>query len=173
MQKIIKITTSIFFIFILVVFYISLNNTSDYDTENLVGIKLEKIKLESFENKKYLTNENLKKNNFTLINFWASWCAPCRVEHPFLMELSQEKNLKILGVNFKDKRNNALNFLDNLGNPYHYLAKDDQGKQSIGFGIYGIPESILIDKDFIVIKKFVGPLNLEDLNEIKKITNLL
>ena len=173
MQKIIKITTSIFFIFILVVFYISLNNTSDYDTENLVGIKLEKIKLESFENKKYLTNENLKKNNFTLINFWASWCAPCRVEHPFLMELSQEKNLKILGVNFKDKRNNALNFLDNLGNPYHYLAKDDQGKQSLGFGIYGIPESILIDKDFIVIKKFVGPLNLEDLNEIKKITNLL
>ncbi len=173
MQKIIKITTSIFFIFILVVFYISLNNTSNYDTENLVGIKLEKIKLESFENKKFLTNETLKKNNFTLINFWASWCAPCRVEHPFLMELSQEKNLKILGVNFKDKRNNALNFLDNLGNPYHYLAKDDQGKQSIGFGIYGIPESILIDKDFIVIKKFVGPLNLEDLNEIKKITNLL
>ena len=89
------------------------------------------------------------------------------------MQLSKEKNLKILGVNFKDKRNNALNFLDNLGNPYHYLAKDDQGKQSIGFGIYGIPESILIDKDFIVIKKFVGPLNLEDLNEIKKITNLL
>ena len=173
MQKIIKITTSIFFIFILVVFYISLNNTSNYDTENLVGIKLEKIKLESFENKKFLTNETLKKNNFTLINFWASWCAPCRVEHPFLMELSQEKNLKILGVNFKDKRNNALNFLDNLGNPYHYLAKDDQGKKSIGFGIYGIPESILIDKDFIVIKKFVGPLNLEDLNEIKKITNLL
>ena len=173
MQKIIKITTSIFFIFILVVFYISLNNTSNYDTENLIGIKLEKIKLESFENKKFLTNETLKKNNFTLINFWASWCAPCRVEHPFLMELSQEKNLKILGVNFKDKRNNALNFLDNLGNPYHYLAKDDQGKQSIGFGIYGIPESILIDKDFTVIKKFVGPLNLEDLNEIKKITNLL
>ena len=88
------------------------------------------------------------------------------------MELSQEKNLKILGK-FKDKRNNALNFLDNLGNPYHYLAKDDQGKQSIGFGIYGIPESILIDKNFTVIKKFVGPLNLEDLNEIKKITNLL
>ena len=173
MQKIIKITTSIFFIFILVVFYISLNNTSNYDTENLIGIKLEKIKLESFENKKFLTNETQKKNNFTLINFWASWCAPCRVEHPFLMELSQEKNLKILGVNFKDKRNNALNFLDNLGNPYHYLAKDDQGKQSIGFGIYGIPESILIDKDFTVIKKFVGPLNLEDLNEIKKITNLL
>ena len=89
------------------------------------------------------------------------------------MKLSNLKNLKILGVNFKDKKSNALNFLNNLGNPYHYLAKDDQGKQSVNFGIYGIPESILIDKEFMVIKKFVGPLNLEDLNEIKKITSSL
>ena len=173
MQKIIKTTISIFFIFILIVFYISLNRSSNYDTGNLIGIKLNEIKLERFEGNQYLTNENLKKNNYTLINFWASWCAPCRVEHPFLMQLSKEKNLKILGVNFKDKRNNALNFLDNLGNPYQYLAKDDLGKQSIGFGIYGIPESILIDKDFIVIKKFIGPINLKDLNEIKKLINSL
>ncbi len=173
MQKIIKTTISIFFIFILIVFYISLNRSSNYDTGNLIGIKLNEIKLERFEGSQYLTNENLKKNNYTLINFWASWCAPCRVEHPFLMQLSKEKNLKILGVNFKDKRNNALNFLDNLGNPYQYLAKDDLGKQSIGFGIYGIPESILINKDFIVIKKFIGPINLKDLNEIKKLINSL
>ena len=173
MQKIIKTTISIFFIFILIVFYISLNRSSNYDTGNLIGIKLNEIKLERFEGNQYLTNENLKKNNYTLINFWASWCAPCRIEHPFLMQLSKEKNLKILGVNFKDKRNNALNFLDNLGNPYQYLAKDDLGKQSIGFGIYGIPESILINKDFIVIKKFIGPINLKDLNEIKKLINSL
>ena len=173
MQKIIKITTSIFFIFILVVFYISLNNTSDYDTENLVGIKLEKIKLESFENKKYLTNENLKKNNFTLINFWASWCAPCRDEHSYLMELSKEKNLKILGVNFKDKEANALKFLKDLGNPYDYLTKDKQGKKSINFGIYGIPESLLIDKELKILKKFIGPINKNDLNDIKEIVKSL
>ncbi len=173
MQKIIKIATLIFIIFILAVFYVSLNKNSNYDTRNLVGIKLNQIKLESFKNGNFLTNENLKKNKFTLINFWASWCAPCRIEHPFLMQLSNEKNLKILGVNFKDKRNNALNFLNNLGNPYDYLTKDDQGKYSVNFGIYGIPESILIDKEFIVIKKFIGPLNLEDLNEIKLIINSL
>ena len=155
------------------VFYLSLNKNSNYDTENLVGNKLNQIKLENFENNGYLTNEKLKKNNYILINFWASWCAPCRTEHPLLMQLSQLKNIKILGVNFKDKKNNALNFLNNLGNPYHYLAKDDQGKQSVSFGIYGIPESILVNKEFIVIKKFVGPLNLEDLNEIKKIINSL
>ena len=173
MQKIIKILISISITFILVIFYLSLYKTSNYDTENLVGNKLNKIKLESFEKNNYFTNDNIKENNYILINFWASWCAPCRVEHPFLMQLSKEKNLKILGVNFKDKKNNALNFLKNLGNPYHYLAKDVQGKQSVNFGIYGIPESILIDKEFIVIKKFVGPLNLKDFYEIKKIISSL
>ncbi len=173
MQKTIKIIISIIFIFILAVFYLSLNRISNYDTENLIGNKLDQIKLESFENNKYFTNDNLKKNNYTLINFWASWCAPCRVEHPLLMELSKAKNLKILGVNFKDKKNNAFNFLDNLGNPYHYLAKDELGKKSVSFGIYGIPESILINKEFIVLKKFVGPLTLDDFNEITKIINSL
>ena len=173
MQKTIKVVTSIIIIFILVAFYLSLNKSTNYNTENLVGNKLTQIKLESFNNKDYFSNENLKRNNFTLINFWASWCAPCRAEHPLLMELSMEKNLKILGVNFKDKKINASNFLKSLGNPYHYLAKDEQGKQSINFGIYGIPESILIDKEFTIIKKFVGPLNIEDLNEIKTITNSL
>ena len=173
MQKTIKTIILIFIFFVIMVFYLSLNKNSNYDTENLVGNKLNQIKLENFENNGYLTNEKLKKNNYILINFWASWCAPCRTEHPLLMQLSQLKNIKILGVNFKDKKNNALNFLNNLGNPYHYLAKDDQGKQSVNFSIYGIPESILVNKEFIVIKKFVGPLNLEDFNEIKKITNSL
>tara|TARA_Y100000768_G_C23913331_1_gene651095 strand:+ start:631 stop:1152 length:522 start_codon:yes stop_codon:yes gene_type:complete len=173
MQKIIKIFTSTFIIFILTVFYLSLNKSSNYDTERLVGNKLNQIRLESFENNKYLTNENLKNNNYTLINFWASWCAPCRAEHPILMQLSKLKNLEILGVNFKDKRNNALNFLNDLGNPYNLLAKDDNGKESVNFGIYGIPESILINKEFVVIKKFVGPLNFDDLSEIKKIIGSL
>ena len=104
MQKIIKILTSISITFILVIFYLSLYKTSNYDTKNLVGNKLNKIKLESFEKNNYFTNDNVKDNNYILINFWASWCAPCRVEHPFLMQLSKEKNLKILGVNFKDKK---------------------------------------------------------------------
>ena len=172
MKKIIKISTSLFFIFLLVVFYLSLNKSSNYDTESLVGTKLNEIKLEDFKGNDLLINKDLNQNKFILINFWASWCAPCRLEHPFLMKLSTENNLKILGVNFKDKENNALNFLNSLGNPYYLLAKDKDGKNSINLGIYGIPESILINKELIIIKKFIGPLNTKDLNEIKKIINL-
>ena len=159
--------------FVLLVFYNSLNRETNYSTDYLVGNKLTKINLKSFDDNKIYTSEDLKNNDYTLINFWASWCAPCRVEHPYLMQLSKEKKLKILGVNFKDKKINALKFLNNLGNPYNLLAKDTTGKQSVNFGIYGIPESILINKETIVLKKFIGPLNEQDFNDIKKLINSL
>ena len=173
MQKIIKITIIFLLIFILGIFFLSLNKSSNYNTESLVGNKLGEIELISFEDDSIFTNDDFKKNSFTLINFWASWCAPCRIEHPLLMELSKENNIKILGVNFKDKKINALKFLKDLGDPYEYLTKDSNGKQSVNFGIYGIPESILIDNKLKIIKKFVGPLTKQDLNNIKEIINNL
>ena len=78
------------------------------------------------------------------------------------------KKFKDFRVNFKDKKINALKFLNDLGNPYYYLTKDSNGKQSVTFGIYGIPESILINGELIVIKKFIGPLNEQDLNDIMR-----
>ena len=168
MQKIIRSSIVLLFIFILLVFYNSLNRETNYSTDYLIGNKLAKINLKGFDDNKIYTSEDFKKSRYTLINFWASWCAPCRIEHPYLMQLSKEKNLKILGVNFKDKKINALKFLNDLGNPYYYLTKDSNGKQSVTFGIYGIPESILINSELIVIKKFIGPLNEQDLNDIKE-----
>ena len=94
------------------------------------------------------------------INFFASWCSPCRLEHKYLIKLASEnKKFKTLGINFKDKKNNALSFLNELGDPYNFVAKDTDGKTSILFGIYGIPESILIDKDLIIRKKIIGPID--------------
>ena len=173
MQKIIKSIIVFLFIFVLLVFYNSLNRETNYSTDYLVGNKLTKINLKSFDDNKIYTSKDFKKSRYTLINFWASWCAPCRIEHPYLMQLSKEKNLKILGVNFKDKKINASKFLNELGNPYYYMAKDTTGKQSVNFGIYGIPESILINNETIVLKKFVGPLNEQNLNDIKEIINSL
>ena len=169
MQKIIKIIILFIFLFVIGIFYISLTRDTNYNTSTLVNKETPKFKIISFDNSNSYTRDDLKKNNYTLINFWASWCGPCRIEHPILMKLSRKKNLMILGINFKDKESQAKTFLSELGNPYELLAKDKNGKQSVRFGVYGIPESILINKDLMIIKKFVGPLSFEDYNNIMKI----
>ena len=171
MQNIIKISIFIIIIFIIGVFFIGLNKDTNYKTNFLTGKKISNISLEYFDENKFYKEEDLKRNNYTLINFWASWCLPCRQEHSLLIQLSKEKNLKLLGVNFKDKKKQAEIFLNELGNPYDFLTKDELGKSSVKFGIFGIPESILINKDLMILKKFVGPLSSEDYNLIIEIIN--
>ena len=169
MQKIIKIIILFIFLFTIGIFYISLTRDTNYNTSGLINKETPEFKIISFDDTNYYTRDDIKKNNYTLINFWASWCAPCRIEHPILMKLSKTKNLVILGINFKDKEPQAKTFLSELGNPYDLLAKDKNGKHSVKFGIYGIPESILINKELVIIQKFVGPLSVDDFNNIIKI----
>jgi cytochrome c biogenesis protein CcmG/thiol:disulfide interchange protein DsbE len=169
MLKIIKIIILFIFLFVIGIFYISLTKDTNYNTSSLINKETPEFEIISFDNSNSYTRDDIKKNNYTLINFWASWCAPCKVEHPILMKLSQKKNLVILGINFKDKEPQAKKFLSELGNPYKLLAKDKNGKQSVRFGVYGIPESILINKDLVIIQKFVGPLSVDDYNNIIKI----
>jgi len=169
MQNIIKIIIFLIFFFIISVFYISLTRETNYDTSNLINKKITEFKVINADETGFYTKDDLKKNDFTLINFWASWCAPCKVEHPILMRLSKSKKLKILGVNFKDKDKQAKKFLSDLGNPYDFLAKDINGKQSVSLGIYGIPESILINNELLIMQKFVGPLSLDDYNKIEEL----
>ena len=167
-----KIYFLIFFTFLLFFFYtlfLSLNNKKLYNTEDIVGKKLTNIELEFFNKSGKFNTQNISNNEFTLINFWASWCGPCRKEHKYLMKLSENKNLKIIGVNFKDNKDSARKFLKELGNPFFILTKDTNGKKSIEFGVYGIPETILVNKDLIILKKYIGPIDLKDLKEIKKI----
>ena len=166
-----RILTFLIAIFILSVFLFSLNKVKVYDTESLIGQNINAFELKSIDDKGVINKELLKKNQYTLINFFASWCAPCRAEHKYLMKIKENsKNLKILGINFKDKEKDAKRFIKEFGNPYYFLAKDYDGRTSINFGIYGIPESILIDKNLKIIKKFIGPINNKDFNEILKLT---
>ena len=149
----------------------SLSRDTNYNPSSLINKEVPQFKIAYFDKKGFYTKQDLTKRNYTLINFWASWCSPCRIEHPILMKLSEENNLKILGVNFKDKKELARKFLKDLGNPYSIILKDNAGKQSVSFGIYGIPESLLINNDNIIIKKFVGPLSFDNYNEIKEMIN--
>jgi len=171
MKKTIKTLTIFIFLFIVIVFYFGLSKDKDYSTKNLIGKKLTPISIYNFQNDEILNINQLKNYDYTLINFWASWCSPCRKEHPLLMKLSNEKKLFILGINFKDNKKNAIKFLNQLGNPYNYIAKDKLGKNSVMFGIYGIPESILIDKELIIKKKYTGPISKVDFEEILNFIN--
>ena len=156
-------------IFIISVFFLALENDNQYTTENLVGQKIKNFELPALNNGSLINEESLTQNNYTLINFWASWCAPCRIENKFLLSIKQKYDLKILGINFKDKKSYAKDFLKEFGNPYYKIASDQDGRASVIFGIFGIPESILIDQNLFVIKKFVGPLKEQDLTEIENI----
>ena len=92
-----------------------------------------------------------------IVNYWASWCAPCRIEHPQLMQLADE-GLPIYGINYKDDSAKALAFLDELGDPYVAVGADRAGRVAIDWGVYGVPETFVIDGDGKVVLRFAGPV---------------
>ncbi|MFI0845810.1 DsbE family thiol:disulfide interchange protein [Mesorhizobium sp. IMUNJ 23232] len=97
----------------------------------------------------------------TLVNVWASWCAPCRQEHPVLMALAQDKRFQIAGLNYKDEPENARRFLGDLGNPFALVGADQKGRTAIDWGVYGVPESFVVGRDGKILYKHVGPLDGE------------
>jgi cytochrome c biogenesis protein CcmG/thiol:disulfide interchange protein DsbE len=97
----------------------------------------------------------------TVLNVFASWCVPCRQEHPVLLELSQDKRFALAGLNYKDQPENARRFLGELGSPYAAIGMDDKGRAAIDWGVYGVPETFVIGRDGIILHKHVGPLTPE------------
>lgn len=110
-----------------------------------------------------LTDAALRDGEVKIVNFWASWCAPCRVEHPNLTELAAE-GVPIYGVNYKDQEGNALRFLAELGNPYAALGADPQGFEAVDWGVYGVPETFLIGRDGTVLLRMAAPVTDRELN---------
>ena len=103
------------------------------------------------------TDADLRDGEIKLVNFWASWCAPCRVEHPNLEALAAE-GVEILGVNYKDTPEQALKFLGDLGNPYAAIGADATGRMALDWGVYGVPETFVVDGEGKVLFRFAGPL---------------
>jgi cytochrome c biogenesis protein CcmG/thiol:disulfide interchange protein DsbE len=109
-----------------------------------------------------LSNEDLK-GKVTVVNVWASWCAPCRQEHPLLVELAQDPSIRVVGINYKDNPENARRFLGALGNPFAAVGVDPNGRTAIDWGVYGVPETFVIGPDGHIRHKHIGPLTPEAL----------
>ena len=123
-----------------------------------------------FNSSIYLNSKKIFEDDiFYIVNIWASWCLPCRTEHPLLMELSKNNSSKLIGLNYKDNLNNAKKFINEFGNPYSQILIDNEGILSVEFGAYGVPETFIIDKNKKIIRKFVGPISNEIIEEIKLI----
>ncbi len=105
------------------------------------------------------------KGRLTLVNVWASWCVPCRAEHPILMDLAKDTRFDVVGFNYKDKPENALKFLRDLGNPFASLGADEKGRAAINWGVYGVPETYLVGTDGTILWKHVGPFTPTDVTE--------
>ena len=168
-NKLFPIFIILIFTIIFVIFYKGLQNTNVYTPETKMNNKIPRFSTELFYSKKLINSSELfSSDKFYLVNIWSSWCVPCREEHRFLMRLKENRNIEIVGLNYKDKQKNAKKFLDELRNPYKQILLDEDGTISIEWGAYGVPESFLIHNKKI-IKKIIGPLNENSVSEIERL----
>ena len=170
-RLIIFISIFILLFLLAIIFFKSLKTENIYTPKKLVGEEIPNFYSKSLLDDQYLNSEKIFINKkYYLINIWSSWCGPCRDEHPYLVKLSQNDKLKIVGINFKDRKKNALSFLNKQGNPYKEIFIDDDGSLSINLGAYGVPETFLINNKKIILLKFIGAL---DSQKYQKIINTI
>ena len=156
--------------FCFVIFYKGLNNPNIYSPKIKDKESISFFEAKDFNSDSYLNSEKIfEEDIFYIVNIWASWCVPCITEHPLLIKLSKNQSVKLVGVNYKDNLDNAKKFINKFGNPYSQIIIDNDGTLSIELGAYGVPETFIIDKNKMIIRKFIGPINQEILEQIQLI----
>ena len=166
-NKLLLISLTSIFIIIFVIFYKGLQDTNIYIPESKINNKIPLFTANLFYSGEVINSSELFiSNRFYLLNIWSSWCVPCRQEHSFLMDFSDNEKVTVIGINYKDTKSNAKSFLDELGNPYEEIIFDESGINAIEWGAYGVPESFLIHNG-VVIRKYIGPLNEKLVKEIE------
>ena len=148
-----------FFLILLVFFYLLMidRNPSELPSA-LLGKSVPKFESESLlKNEKFISPKKFE-NQITLVNFFATWCKPCRDEHIYIKRFSNEKTVKVVGINYKDNPRKAILWLKKLGNPYTDIAIDNNGRIAIDWGVYGIPETFIVNSKGIIKYRHVGPV---------------
>jgi len=168
MKKHFLIIPPIVFFFILGIFFYLL--IIERDPSEIPSVLLNK-KVPIFETASLLEKQDfISTKEFgyetTVVNFFATWCGPCRIEHIYLQRLSNEKGIKIIGINYKDDPKQAIQWLEELGNPYSNVAIDSNGRIAIDWGVYGIPETFIVNANNIIQYRHVGPITKKAYNKI-------
>lgn len=131
----------------------------------LVGKPLPDFNLPRLREPNKLVSNKDMAGKVYLLNVWASWCAACRQEHPLLMEIKANKLVPIIGHNYKDKVKDGIGFLNELGDPYEYSISDIDGRLGLDLGVYGVPETFVVNEKGIILHKHIGPLDVEDITK--------
>ena len=155
-------------IFLIVVGYFSVSLRPGHDIHELPSAMIEKpapaFDLAGLDGDRKLALDGLMGHPF-VVNFFASWCVPCRMEHPLLMRLSAQDHLPLYGIAYKDKPQDSTHLLAEFGDPYRQVGVDRDGRVGLDFGVYGVPETYVIDSAGRIRQRFVGPLTAETVNK--------
>ena len=152
-----KITSFLFVLFIFMLFLGLFTDTKSIKSP-LIDKKFPKFSINQIESNTQFTNNDFPKESF-LINVWASWCLECIREHQVLNDINKEGKTKIIGINYKDSMSDAKGWLEIYGNPYIYNLYDFDGKLGLDLGVYGVPETFLIDKSGFIREKYIGAIS--------------
>ena len=148
----------VIFVAVAVMFWLGMaRENPDELPSALIGKPAPAVAVTRMDDAPLFGDADLRDGEVALVNFWASWCVPCRVEHPNLERLS-ERGLTIYGVNYKDKPADAGRFLDELGNPYAAIGADAPGRMGIDWGVSGVPETFVIDGQGRIVMRHAGPI---------------
>ena len=171
-KKILALPSVVFFLILSIFFYLLIidRNPSEIPS-NLLNKNVPIFEAESlFKDKKFISSNEFK-NEIILVNFFATWCKPCRDEHVYIMRFANEREIKVIGINYKDNTEKTIKWLKDLGNPYKDILIDKNGKIAIDWGVYGIPETFIINSNGIIKYRHVGPITNKIYTKINLIIN--
>ena len=166
-KKILIIPLAVFLLIISTFFYLLLidRNPSEIPS-NLLNKNVPNFEAKLlFKNKDFLSSKEFG-NEKVLVNFFATWCKPCRDEHIFIKRFSDEKKIRVIGINYKDDPNKTIKWLNKFGNPYSNVPLDKNGRIAIEWGVYGIPETFVVDSNGIIKYRLAGPITNETFKKI-------
>ncbi len=173
MKKQLLILPSLFFLFFLIIFFYLLiidRNPSELPS-TLLDKNVPKFETESLlKDEKFISSKKFG-NEIILVNFFATWCKPCRDEHTYIKHLSNKKEIKVIGINYKDNPKKAIRWLKELGNPYTDVLVDKSGRIAIDWGVYGIPETFIVNSEGIIKYRHAGPITKKIYKKINLVIN--